>query len=103
MDDQQHPVAIPPLPFPWSAVRYCDPQTQEQGRHNVAHLRMEGAFSMGKWRKPAGYILCASPVTVRDPRYWQLAETVTCQTCLGRVEWFLMRYAALLQKQRQKQ
>jgi len=63
---------------------------------------MDGAFTVGKWSKPVGYILCATPVTTRDAQYWQAAETVSCQTCLGRVEWFLMRYAAWQQKQGQK-
>ena len=95
---KQSPTVLSPLPFAWSAVRYVDPQTQSKGEGNVAHLRMDEPFRMEKWSKPAGYILCASPVTARDPQHWQPAEDVTCQSCLGRVAWFLERYAVLSQR-----
>jgi|SRR5579859_3736828 len=92
--EKEPPVSLSPLPFSWSAVRQADPHAKKQGKGNVGHLRMDEAYQMGKWRKEAGYILCASPVTARDP-HWQAAESVTCQTCLERAVWFMQRYTQL--------
>jgi hypothetical protein len=83
------------LPFRWHAVRYANPQTKAQGQGNAGHLMMDEPYQLGRWNKPAGYILCARPVTNRDPRHWRAAEAVTCQTCLERVAWFVERAARL--------
>lgn len=89
------PPPVPQLPFRWHAVRYVNPQTQAQGQGNAGHLMMDEPYRLGKWSKPAGYILCARPVTTRDPQYWQAAEEVTCQACLGVATWFVERAARL--------